>query len=349
MMKQQPVKFILMAMVFMAATVQAAPDGADLYSHNCAACHGSNGNGGVGVPLALPSFIDSVPDDYLRKTIRHGRPGRVMPAFRLLSDAQVDAIVSHVRGFGKVKAPVLSDQPVKGDSKHGEQLFQKYCAACHGVDGHGSKGTGVTYSRPRDLPILAPALNNAGFLASASDALIKNTLINGREGTPMQSFLKQGLSEKDINDLVAYVRGYEKKLDRVSAVKEHLEPVLSVESPYDFERTLANVKTAAVAANYRIIRLQNFDSGLVPEARENTRQVMVYFCNFPLLNEVLAIDSRVGMFLPCRVTVVERAGKVNVYAINPMLMSSLFNNDELDKACKNMYEVYKGILEEATF
>jgi cytochrome c oxidase cbb3-type subunit 3 len=125
--------------------------------------------------------------------------------------------------------------------------------------------------------------------------------------------------------------------------------VLSVESPYDFERTLANVKAAAIAANYRIIRLQNFDNGLVPEDKENPRQVMVYFCNFPLLNEVLAIDSRVGMFLPCRVTVVERAGKVKVYATNPMLMSDLFNNAELDKACKNMYQVYKGILEEATF
>ncbi|MGE5026856.1 MAG: c-type cytochrome, partial [Betaproteobacteria bacterium] len=33
----------------------AAPDGAKLYSRNCAACHGKNGGGGIGVPLSLPS------------------------------------------------------------------------------------------------------------------------------------------------------------------------------------------------------------------------------------------------------------------------------------------------------
>ena len=57
--------------------------------------------GGIGVPLALPSFQATIDDDYLRRTIRHGRPGRVMPAFPSLSNAQTDAIVNHVRGWNK--------------------------------------------------------------------------------------------------------------------------------------------------------------------------------------------------------------------------------------------------------
>ena len=88
-------------------------------------------------------------------------------------------------------------------------LYARKCAACHGANVEGGKGTGVTFSRPRDLPVIAPALNNTGFLSAAPDMMIKTVLMNGREGTPMPSFLKQGLSEKDIDDIVAYVRSFE--------------------------------------------------------------------------------------------------------------------------------------------
>ena len=74
---------------------------------------------------------------------------------------------------------------------------------------------------------------------------------------------------------------------------------------------------------------------------------MLHFCNFGFLFKALALDPRVGMFLPCRVTIVEKDGKVSVMAINPLRLSRLFNNDELDEACKHMHEVYVNILEDA--
>ena len=86
-----------------------------------------------------------------------------MPAFDSLSDAQVNAIVTHVRSWSDNPAPVESLVVIKGDAKHGEQLYEKYCVQCHGENGSGGKGTGVTFSRKRDFPIIAPALNNAGF------------------------------------------------------------------------------------------------------------------------------------------------------------------------------------------
>ena len=74
-----------------ASSAQAAPSGAQLYARNCASCHGERGDGGIGVPLALPSFQAGISDDYLRKTIHLGRPGRVMPAFPSLSGEEVEA------------------------------------------------------------------------------------------------------------------------------------------------------------------------------------------------------------------------------------------------------------------
>ena len=57
----------LSANAAVAAEPLTKPDGAHLYAQRCSACHGANGRGGVGVPLALPAFLSSVDDAYLRR------------------------------------------------------------------------------------------------------------------------------------------------------------------------------------------------------------------------------------------------------------------------------------------
>ena len=343
-------RWIIGIMLLGITTVVAGePRGGELFAAHCAGCHGDTGKGGVGVPLSLPSFLESVDDRFLRKTIRMGRPGRVMPAFRTLSDAQVEAIVRYIRNWSAKPAPDFSDQPVRGDVQHGQQLFASYCAACHGAKGEGGRGTGVTFSRKRELPIIAPALNNSGFLAAASDEMIRHTLQFGREGTPMRSFLVQGLSEQDIDDLVSYVRSFEKQQPTSGKPLEAVaQSTIWAESPYTLEETIENLKDAIVSQNFILIRQDTLEHGLVKEGEEDPSQIILHFCNFKFLFEALAIDPRVGMFLPCRITVTEKDGKVMVSAINPLHLSRLFNNNELDEYCKKMHAIYRAILEDAT-
>ncbi|MCD6706331.1 MAG: c-type cytochrome [Thiobacillus sp.] len=331
------------------SSAMAGSDGAELYGRHCAACHGENGDGGIGIPLSLNAFQAGASDDYLSKTIRHGRPGRVMPAFSKLDESEIKAIVRHVRSWNKGASVTYSGQYVKGDPLHGKKLFAQYCAACHGADGEGGKGTGVTYSRPRDLPIMAPALHNPGFLAAAPDAMIKATLMHGREGTPMMSFLKQGLKEKDIDDIVSYVREFEKQpLPGSARVLKVENPVIVRDSPYDLATTVENAKRAVSNNNFFYGRVQTLEYGLTAPADENPKQVIVYFCNISLLNQALAIDPRVGMFLPCRITILETNGKVQVMSVNPNVLSRLFNNSELNRLCDEMTKSYTAIVEEAT-
>ena len=326
-----------------------ATDGATLYAQNCAACHGDQGSGGIGVPLALTSGPGLVSDDYLRKTIRHGRPGRVMPAFAALSDAEVQAIVRHVQSWGTAQPPRYAQTPVRGNVANGRRLFAAHCASCHGAGGEGGKGTGLTLSRPRDLPIMAPALHNPGFLASASDQMIKTILVKGIKGTPMVSFLERGLNEKDINDVVAFVRRFEHEpLAESATVLEPEQPSIVVESPHDLPTTVARLKQALVGNNFVFIREQALDDGLVPAGREDPRRHIVYFCNFGLLSEALRTDPRVGLFLPCRITVVEQGGKVRMMAANPKRLSRLFNNSELNRLCHQMTHMYRTIMDDAT-
>lgn len=325
----------------------AAPDGAKLYARHCAVCHGNKGAGGIGTPLALPSFQATIDNDYLRNTIRLGRPGRVMPP-STMSETEIEAVVSFMRTWHKGAAPRISITPIHGDAERGRPLYVKHCATCHGANGEGGKGTGVTFSRPRNLPIIPPALNNPGFLASASDAVIKTTLIRGRNGTPMVSFLKKGLKEQDIDDIVSFVRSFQQTAAPAAASPEQEQAILEMDSPYDLATTIENVKRAATSQNFNFIREQALDSGLVPEAQEDRRQHIVYFCNFTMLNSALETDPRVSLFLPCRITVVEHGGKVKIMSVNPRRLSKIFNNSELNAMCEEMTKRYLAIMEEAT-
>jgi len=337
---------IILVLIAVSLNSTAAPNGGKLYQQHCAACHGSDGKGGVGVPISLPSFLDSVSDQYLIKTIREGRPDRVMPAHLHMSDAQVESIVKFIRHWSVAKAPVYDQKHINGDIKDGKKLFAQYCAGCHGANGEGGTGTGVTFSRPRNLPVIAPALNNAGFLAASSDAMIKRTLMKGREGTPMNSFIQLGLKEKQINNIVSYVRSFSKH--KTLATDASKEPgSLIYESSENMKDTLASLKKSIIGANFKVIRVQKFESGFVAKGKEDPKKIIVYFCNFNMLNRALAIDPRVGLFLPCRITLIEKQGIVKLISINPTAMSGKFNNSELNKLCEEMKHLYESILEEA--
>lgn len=339
---------IALLLLLSATSLLAAPRGDVLYEKNCGACHGFDGSGGVGVPLSLPSFQASVDDLFLFQSIRHGRPGRVMPAFTDLGDAQINAIVKHLRSLAPAIKPIKFDNQkvIQGDIANGKRLYAENCAQCHGAKGEGGHGTGVTFSRPRDLPIIAPALNNSGFLAAASDELIHYTITHGRRGTPMQAFGRKGQNEREIDDIVSYIRSFEQA--------EHWSPIavdeatITMESEYSLEETVENLQRAAIGKNFKIIRIQNLEDGMFPEEEQDKKSVIVYFCNFDFVNRAINIDPRVGLFLPCRVTVVERDGVVTLNALNPRYMSRFYNNSELDEACSEMYDIYIEIMEEAT-
>lgn len=324
-----------------------ADKGEQLYTDNCAICHGHKGSGGVGIPLALESFLEQTPDEYLHRTIRVGRPGRIMPSFYRLSEHDIEAIIGHIRSWKKTAIPAWDGTRIKADEAKGKLLYKQHCVTCHGEKGLGGKGTGKMFSRPRDLPIAAPALNNQGFLNSISDQMLKNIISLGRAQTPMPAASHFNLSDSDINDLVSHIRSFQITTMSGEQILDE-PPTLIYQSPYNFDTTIEKIKQAINSQKYKLIRDQALDHGFVPKNQESKTRNMVYFCNYDIINDALAIDPRIGMFLPCRITVVEKKGRVQAMTINPRRLSQLFNNDELDEACDRMHSTYSQILKEAT-
>ena len=339
----------LLALCGLATGAVAAPDGRELYIEHCSACHQIEGQGGIGLPLPAEKLAD-VSDDYLRKTLRLGRPGRVMPAFQRLSDAQVDAIVGFLRKRTETTERVFSDQPVDGDAGRGQVLYTEHCVKCHGADGSGEgEGTGVTTSRDRSFLVMPSSISNEGFLASAPDGMIQRVIAVGRKWSGMPAFGGAKMTDAEINDVVAYVRSFEQQVEEPEPLEADERPTHVYDSPYDFETTVSNVKAALTGANFRIFPDRLLEQGLTDEFSVNTRQIGIRFCNFSVLFGMLKIEPRLGIVLPCRITIMEREdGSVILTVPNLRVVSRWFNNDELVELWDRMEETFVEIVEEAT-
>jgi cbb3-type cytochrome c oxidase subunit III len=189
-----------------------ARDGATLYGSFCAACHGRNGEGMryPGMPpfpaIANRDFLELVSDAFLTENVRHGRPGRRMPAWGEkaggLDAAEIALVVGHVRTLGGGVNPARDARPARwiaADAALGKSLYATHCALCHGEKGQGAEG---------------PALDNAVLLRSASDTYLVETIRRGRRDTTMPSFLeptvtRAALSQGEIEAIVAFLRTWE--------------------------------------------------------------------------------------------------------------------------------------------
>lgn len=127
--------------------------------------------------------------------------------------------------------------------------------------------------------------------------------------------------------------------------QQSLSPIIVVESPYNYETTLQNLKKAIAGRNFRLIRIQELSDGFDREM-SGSRNTMVYFCNFNLVDKAIKIDQRIGQFLPCRITVHESNGKVLMMAINPEPISSLLGHQELKHICHQVSSMYRDLLED---
>jgi len=184
-----------------------------LYSQNCAGCHGTDGRLGSARPLNDPLYLAIANADALREVTAKGVVGTAMPPFAeqsggSLTDKQIDALVEGMRSrwgrsndFEDAALPpyrlqdAINSGSGPGDTQRGAKVFATYCARCHGADGRG--GT------------LGGSVVNPNFLALASDQSLRTTTIVGRAdlGKPdwRANVSDHPMSLQEISDVVAWL------------------------------------------------------------------------------------------------------------------------------------------------
>lgn len=320
--------------------------GQEIYSENCEKCHGFSQQGSLGLPL-YRSTIANHSDDYLKKTIKYGRPGRIMPGFKL-SNAQTVKLIRFLRAG--IKAPQYSKKRIAGNVEAGRHTYEQYCQRCHGVQLEGGEGTGKNFSWQKDRDVSPPALANQGFLHAAEDQMIKRVIMKGIKDTEMMSFEKNfNFTDKMANDLVAYIRSYQKQPEFDDKSKKIEEPLVFVyQSQHDLATTVDKLKDSAAAYNFRVYPPRTLFEGLGGSKDADQKQIVVRFCNFKNMQKFLKLDPRLGVILPCRATVIENEkGEVHIYLENYMHAIGRFNNEQISIDAKDLIDSMKEMVEEA--
>jgi cytochrome c oxidase cbb3-type subunit III len=121
-----------------ASLAKAAPadlqGGASVYTMYCARCHGIDGSGGTGPPLARPRLRRASDDAAVIDILVNGIPGTAMMAAWSLSEREIRQVAAYVRSLGRRPAEALP-----GNQARGQSIYARTgCAACHIVDGEGS-------------------------------------------------------------------------------------------------------------------------------------------------------------------------------------------------------------------
>ena len=178
--------------------------GAVYYRHQCTACHGPDGRGGIGTTLNAPSFLAVASDPYLARTIVAGRPDTAMSAYAHLSAAQLNDLLAHLRSWhplasrrGDVLARRAAPEDATASAAIGRTLFAANCATCHGRDGFGDHG---------------PSINAQEFLTLVDDGYLYDAVTQGRPTTGMPAW--RHLSTEDVASLIMHMRSWQTRPSR---------------------------------------------------------------------------------------------------------------------------------------
>ncbi len=213
--------FVMGALYWLAepARMQAAEEeliaetiehGRHLYSEQCVACHGPNGEGApnVGPALNIQTFLKAANDFTIFDVISDGRPGTAMPSYGQEHGGTMNAqdiadLTAFIR-LWEATAPEVQPAPSRSpDPASGGVIFSATCFACHGINGEGTAAV--------------PALNSTEMLTRYDDDYFGEGIAQGRPSRDMPTWGKV-LSPAEIDDVVAYIRSWERAPAGTAAV-----------------------------------------------------------------------------------------------------------------------------------
>jgi cytochrome c oxidase cbb3-type subunit III len=108
--------------------------GSKLFTGYCSRCHGADGTGGMGPPLARKRLRRAANDAGIIDILKNGVPGTNMAAAFWLSDLEIVQVAAFVRSLG-----TRPEEPLPGDPTRGREVYKRSgCATCHIVNGDGA-------------------------------------------------------------------------------------------------------------------------------------------------------------------------------------------------------------------
>ena len=178
----------------------------------CAACHGSQGEGIVALNSPKLSGQESW---YLETQLRNFKNGvrgaheddvygkQMAPMAAVLAD---EAAIRNMAAYISTLPEHSVDTSLSGDVERGQHLYQT-CGTCHGVNGEGNYATNSPRLRGQEDWYVKRQLQN--FIGGVRGVHREDLF-----GPQMRSMSRMLRTEKDIDDVVAYINTLEPAVDQ---------------------------------------------------------------------------------------------------------------------------------------
>ena len=149
--------------------------GQGLFETHCIECHGPDGQGTADAPQLNNPYVQSMAESQLLEIVGQGVRNTEMEGFGdRLSPDEIAALIQLLRNWGNLHgaAPaqvftIASPEEIAAVGETGQQLFEMWCAVCHGVRGEGGA--------------IAPSLNDIPHLPAE---FLVSRIRNGQNAMP---------------------------------------------------------------------------------------------------------------------------------------------------------------------
>lgn len=194
----------LVAYTLQAASGASLEVGRQLFTENCAPCHGNYGEGGANptrsddiiAPISSAEYLRTRDNTTLRAVIAAGQPNIGMSPFGTgfggpLDDQDIEAIVSFIRSWeADPPVEIPPEVAVRQLAITGPDIYAEVCSQYHGPEGAG---------------LIGPSLRDPEFQARNTDDAIFDIINRGHAATPMISW-GEILTARQIQELVDFIR-----------------------------------------------------------------------------------------------------------------------------------------------
>lgn len=150
-----------------------------------------------------------------------------MPSFSFLADDDVRFLIAQVKRFSPrwtrepVPAPVILPARTEGNPQRGARVYRAWgCGTCHGDSGRGDGRLTRELRHARGFADVPTDFTRPWTLKAGSDEVsLARSIVTGFNGTTMPAYSLPAGGEREIWDLVAYLRSRQGKRPEVPPAK----------------------------------------------------------------------------------------------------------------------------------
>lgn len=206
------ITFAIFTGVFLAHNTSAQPskafEGYKLFNETCFLCHGMDGKGEGPLTSKLNAPVEDLTNNadlgkksdrdlfrIIQGTAPHGSVNSSMPQWGLaIPGPQIQFLISYIRFLHQSKHPLMADPEI------GRDVYQRYCAVCHGSEGRGNGAlTNVMEMKPADH-------TNTKLMDELTNERLAELIRDGGVSSRLMPGWKEILSEGEIKAVISYIR-----------------------------------------------------------------------------------------------------------------------------------------------